>query len=133
MSSELEISELGTEMMVKGFYELNIWKKGYELLMEIYKITATFPKEEKYGLGAQMRDSANSVIANIAEAYGRYYFADKARVLYISRGECEETRSHLRVTLGLNYVDEKVFAYLDKEYEGLSKGISSFIRTLKKY
>ena len=36
--------------MAKGFYDLNIWKKGYELLMEIYRITATFPKEEKYGL-----------------------------------------------------------------------------------
>lgn len=63
--------------MAKGFYELNIWKKGYALLMEIYKITTSFPKEEKYGLTSQMRDSANSVIANIAEAHGRYYFADK--------------------------------------------------------
>lgn len=118
--------------MAKGFYDLNIWKKGYALLMEIYKITATFPKEEKYGLSDQMRDSANSVIANIAEAHGRYYFADKARVLYTSRGECEETRSHLRVALGLKYIDKKVFVNLDSEYEGLSKGISSFIRSLKK-
>jgi four helix bundle protein len=117
--------------MAKGFYDLNIWKKGYALLMEIYKITATFPKEEKYGLSGQMRDSANSVIGNIAEAHGRYYFADKVRVLYTSRGECEETRSHLRVALGLKYIGKKVFERLDKEYEGLSKGISSFIRTLK--
>ncbi len=87
--------------MAKGFYDLNIWKKGYALLMEIYKITAAFPKEEKYGLATQIRRSANSVIANIAEAHGRYYFADKARVLYTSRGECEETRNHLRVALGL--------------------------------
>jgi len=118
--------------MAKGFYDLNIWKKGYALLMEIYKITATFPKEEKYGLSRQMRDSANSVIANIAEAHGRYYFSDKVRVLYTSRGECEETRSHLRATLGLKYIEKKVFAYLDEEYEGLSKGISSYIRSLKK-
>jgi four helix bundle protein len=117
--------------MAKGFYELNIWRKGYALLMEIYKITAAFPKEEKYGLSRQMRDSGNSVIANIAEAHGRYYFADKTRVLYTSRGECEETRSHLRVALGLRYIDKKVFIYLDEEYEGLSKGISSYIRSLK--
>ena len=118
--------------MAKGFYDLNIWKKGYALLMEIYKITATFPKEEKYGLSGQMRDSANSVIANIDEAHGRYYFADKARVLYTSRGECEETRSHSRVALGLKYIDKKVFVNLDSEYEGLSKGISCYIRSLKK-
>ena len=119
-------------MIAKGFYDLNIWKKGYALLMEIYKITATFPKEEKYALSGQVRDSANSVIANIAEAHGRYYFADKTRVLYTSRGECEETRSHLRVALGLKYLNEKVFINLDQEYEGLSKGISSYIRSLKK-
>jgi len=118
--------------MAKGFYDLNIWKKGYALLMEIYKITATFPKEEKYGLSRQMRDAANSVIANIAEAHGRYYFADKARVLYTSRGECQETRSHLRAALGLKYIDKKVFINLDEEYEGLSKGISSYIRSLRK-
>ncbi len=118
--------------MAKGFYDLNIWEKGYALLMEIYEITATFPKEEKYGLSGQMRDSANSVIANIAEAHGRCYFADKARVLYTSRGECEETRSHLRAASGLKYIDKKVFGKLYQEYEGLSKGISSFIRTLKK-
>jgi four helix bundle protein len=100
--------------------------------MEIYKITANFPKEEKYGLSAQMRDSANSVIANIAEAHGRYYFADKTRVLYISRGECEETICHLRVALGLEYIDKKVFINLDEEYEGLLKGISSYIKSLKK-
>jgi len=118
--------------MPKGFYELNIWKKGYALLMDIYKITATFPKEEKYGLSSQMRNAANSVIANIAESHGRYYFADKARVLYTSRGECEETRSHLRVALGLKYIDKKMLVYLDGEYEGLSKGISTYIRSLKK-
>jgi len=118
--------------MARGFYDLNIWKKGYALLMEIYKITATFPKEEKYGLSSQTRDSDNSVISNIAEAHGSYYFPDKTRVLYTSRGECEETRSHLRGALGLKYIDKKVFAYLDEEYEGLSKGISSYIRSLKK-
>lgn len=100
--------------------------------MEIYKITSKFPKEEKYGLSAQMRDSANSVIANIAEAHGRYYFADKVRILYTSRGECEETRSHLRIALGLEYINKKMFIYLDEEYEGLLKGISSYIKTLKK-
>ena len=115
-----------------GFYELNIWKKGYALLLEVYKITKDFPEEEKYSLSVQIRNSANSVIANIAEAHGRYYFADKARILYTSRGECDETRSHLRVALGLEYINKKVFTRLDEEYEGLSKGISTYIRSLKK-
>jgi four helix bundle protein len=118
--------------MPKGFRELKIWQKGYALLMEIYRITATFPPEEKYGLSSQMRNSGNSVIANIAEAHGRYYYADKTRILYISRGECEETRSHLNVALGLKYINKQTFDYLDQEYEELTKGINGYIRSLKK-
>ncbi len=49
---------------------------------------------------------------------------------YISRGEAEETRSHLRVSFGCEYIDEKTFVSLDKDYEGLSKGITKYIRSL---
>ncbi len=58
--------------MAKTFHELKIWQEGYELLMKIYDITTKFPNDEKYGLSMQLRNSANSVIANIAESHGRY-------------------------------------------------------------
>ena len=115
------------------FYELEVWKKGYELLIEIYKLTATYPKEEKYNLINQTRSSANSVIAQIAEAFGRYSFADRIRVLYQARGESEETRSHLRVAFGLKYMSEEKFNYLEQEYRGLGAGINSYIKSLSKY
>lgn len=110
---------------------MKVYQKGYELLMEVYESIVSFPGEEKYGLSSQLRNSANSIIANIAEAHGRYYFADKARVLYIARGEVEETRSHLRVALGRKYITQQTFNRLDQEYEGLGKGISMYIKTLK--
>ncbi len=116
--------------MAKTFYELKIWQKGYELLMKIYDLTSKFPQEEKYNLTTQLRNSANSVISNIAEAHGRYYFADKIRVLYTSRGETEETRSHLRISFGRRYIAEKTFTDLDRDYEGLSKGIAKYICSL---
>ena len=55
--------------MAKSFYDLNIWKKGHELLMRIYEVTAKYPSGEKFGLTSQTRNSANSVIANIAESH----------------------------------------------------------------
>lgn len=88
--------------MGQSFRELRIWQKGYKLLMRIYKITAQYPPEEKYGLISDTRRSGNSIIANIAEAHGRYYFADKSRVLIIARGEVDEVRSHLSVAQGQN-------------------------------
>lgn len=116
--------------MASSFNELNIWKKGLELLLKVYEVTFKYPKEEKYNLVSQTRNSANSVIAQIAEAQGRYFYADKIRVLYQSRGEAEETRSHLAVAYRLKYLSQSDFIYLDKEYEGLEKGISTYISSL---
>lgn len=100
--------------------------------MEIYKLTSKYPPEEKYGLVADTRRSANSVIANIAESCGRYYYKDKVRVLYQSRGEIEETRSHLKVAEGLGYISSKDFSRLDKEYQGLFIGVSNYIKSLQR-
>ena len=117
--------------MAGTFRDLMIWQKGFELLMIVKKITAKYPKEEKFALTDQTDRSANGVIASIAEAYGRYYFADKARTLYVGRGECLETQSHLSVARGLGYIEDSEFNYLDGEYQGLSKGINSYIKSLK--
>ncbi len=117
--------------MAENFRNLHIWQKGYELVLLVYNLTAKYPKEEKYGLTDQTRRSSNGVIANIAEAYGRFYFADKARTLYVSRGECYETQSHLSVALGLSYITEEEFHQLDSEYQGLCKGINSYVVNLK--
>lgn len=53
--------------MLKNYKELNVWRKAYQLSLEIYKITKSFPKEEKYGLTSQIRRAAVSVPSNIAE------------------------------------------------------------------
>lgn len=117
--------------MAKNFWDLEIWKLGHDLLMKVYKLTSRYPVEEKYGLISQTRNSANSVIANIAESHGRYFFADKTRVLYISRGEVEETRSHLRVAPGLKYLNTNEFEEIDKQYEVLAKMVNSYIKSIK--
>ncbi len=115
-----------------SFRDLKIWKKGFELLMKIYKLAKKFPREEKYGLTDQITRSANSVIALIAEAHGRYHYADKCRVLYQSRGECEETQSHLSVAFGLGYISQNEFDELNKEYEGIGVGINYYVASLKR-
>jgi four helix bundle protein len=117
--------------MAKSFKELRIWQKGYELLIAVYKITRTYPSEELFGLSRDTRRSANSAIANIAESHGRYFFKDKIRVLYIVRGELDETRSHLLVAVGLNYITEEQFKYFDNEYEGLIIGVNDYINSLR--
>jgi len=110
---------------------LLIWQKASELVKKIYFLTREFPREERFGLTDQMHRSANSVAANIAEAHGRYHFADKIRVLYQARGECFETQSHLSIALNLGYITKEVFVRIDKEYEGLGVGINAYINKIK--
>lgn len=117
-------------MNYKNFFEIPIWQKGAELLEEIYEISKNFPSIEKYALTSQIRRSANSVIANIAESHGRFFYKDKIRILYIARGEIEETRSHLLTAKKLGYLNDKKYNYLDNEYNLLSKQLNSYVINL---
>ncbi|MFH1947283.1 MAG: four helix bundle protein [Candidatus Magasanikbacteria bacterium] len=111
----------------KKFYEEGDWQEAYELQKEIFELTSVFPTEEKFGLVNQMNKSTNSVVANIAEAHGRFYFMDKVRVLYIVRGEIEETQSHIIVSQSRDYVHKERAVKLISKYENLKKKINGKI------
>jgi four helix bundle protein len=68
--------------MLKNYKELKVWQKSYQLCLKVYRITADFPKEEKFGLTSQIRRSVLSVPSNIAEGYGRKATADYINFLY---------------------------------------------------
>ena len=70
----------GSSEMLKNYKELNVWQKSCELCLKIYRITAKFPNEERYGLTSQIRRSAVSIPSNIAEGYGRKTTADYIRL-----------------------------------------------------
>ena len=116
--------------MPQSLYELEIWKNGYRLALEVYRCSAKFPESERFSLTDQVRRSANSIIANIAESQGRYSYNDKIRVLYQSRGELFETRSHLKIAEGLGYISETVFKKIDQEYENLLIRLNAYIKRL---
>ena len=99
------------------FKDLKIWQKAFDLDLQVRALTKKYPKEEKYALVSQSRRSANSVIANTAEAHGRYHFKDKIRIYYIVRGEIEETQSHLWVAYSQKYIEKKRWLGLEKRYE----------------
>jgi hypothetical protein len=63
----------GASEMLKSFKELKVWQKSYNLCLRVYKMTTTFPKEERYGLTAQIRRSSVSIPSNIAEDYDEWF------------------------------------------------------------
>ncbi len=79
-------------MKVKSFEDLTVWQEAHKLTLEVYKLTAKFPADEKYGIVSQLRRCSSSVPANIAEGFGRATTRELLRCLQIARGELEEIR-----------------------------------------
>ena len=88
-----------------NFRKLICYQKGRELVTEIYKIVRTFPSEEKYALGDQLRRAVVSVTSNIAEGSGRQSFKDQAHVIEMSYASLMEVLSQLEVALDLCFID----------------------------
>ena len=87
----------------KKFTDLIVWQKAHQLVLKVYQITKTFPKEEIYGLTSQLRRAAVSVPNNIAEAYKKRSAKDKLHFLNISETSLEETKYLLILSHDLKY------------------------------
>lgn len=87
----------------KSFKDLIVWQKSHQLVLAIYKLSQSFPREEVFGLTSQIRRSSSSVAANIAEAFKKKSGLDKLRILNIAQGSLSETEYHLLLTGDLKY------------------------------
>jgi four helix bundle protein len=91
------------------FRKLKVWEKAHELALEIYRVTAAFPPEERFGLTSQLRLSAASVPTNLAEGSGRNSQKELARFCRISLGSANELESQLILARDLHYLDAQDF------------------------
>ena len=76
----------------KTFCDLIVWQKAHQFVLGVYGLTQAFPKQETYGLSAQMRRAAVSIAANVAEGFRKRGKPDKARLMNIAEGSIEESR-----------------------------------------
>jgi len=121
-------------MGAKSYKDLNIWKKGIEIVNEIYKVTKSFPKEELFGLAVQMRRSAVSIPSNIAEGFVRQHNREYKQFLYIALGSCAELETQIIVSFSQSYlpknIKEELLEILDHESRMLMNMIKSVSRSL---
>lgn len=92
-------------MSSSGLERLNVWVQAKEIAIFVYKqIVPMLPDDEKWGLANQIKRSAASIPANIAEGYGRYYYQENIRFCYNARGSLEETISHIILASELGWI-----------------------------
>jgi four helix bundle protein len=87
----------------RRFQDLIVWQKAHQFVLSVYSFTRVFPKAERYGLTSQLRRSAISIPANIAEGFKKKGKADKVRYLNIAQGSLEESRYYLILASDLKY------------------------------
>ncbi len=113
--------------MASDFTDLIVWQKAHKLTLKIYKLTANFPREEKYGLVSQLRRAAVSVEANIAESHGRYHYGDAIKFLFDARGSISEVQAEILVSKDVGFLGKKLADLLIEEYSILARQLNKFI------
>lgn len=116
------------------FRSLSVYKKAYELALEVYEMSKSFPNEEKYSLTSQIRRSARSVCANIAEAYRKRIYPNH----FISKisdadGECSETLVWLDFSKDSGYISEEKRHNLSTHYKEVGKMLGGMLRNPEKF
>jgi len=82
---------------IRNFRDLELWKLGKEIVLDVYRVTGKFPKEEMYGLVSQMRRAAISIPSNVAEGFNRKHNPEYRQLLFIALGSCAELETQIEV------------------------------------
>jgi four helix bundle protein len=117
--------------MYSTFEDMPVWQKAMDLAEQVFAITESLPKKEDYGLTSQIRRSALSVSANIAEGFGRHHTKDKLNFYYASRGSLAETKSHLIYGFKVHYFNSSEFTRLARLVENIWEELNKLIASLR--
>jgi four helix bundle protein len=120
-------------MRKRGLEGLTCWEESKELAVFVCRhLLPLFPLEEKWALASQLRRSIQSIPANIAEAHGRYYYQERVRFGYISRGSLDESYSHIQIAFELGYLDKEQFIEVCVRIRKIRKLLNGYINYIKR-
>ena len=117
---------------MRNFKELKISQKGFQIAINSFKLTAAFPKEEKYGISSQITKAAVSIPSNIAEGSSRSSEKDYNRFIEISLGSTFELETQLLIAEAVNYGDKQLRSEMLKDIDEEQKMLISFMNKLNK-
>jgi four helix bundle protein len=117
--------------VIKSFKELEVWQRAHTLVLQTYRVTECFPDRERYGIISQVRRSAASIAANIAEGFGRRTTKELLQFLANANGSLEETRYFLILSRDLVYLKDQDFHEMDTHCSSVAQMIAALGRSLK--
>jgi len=130
MNDELRIMN---NIKIQTFKDLDAWKEGHKLVLDVYKISKKFPKAEVYGLTNQMRRCAVSITSNIAEGFSRQSYREKIQFYSISQGSVTELQNQILIAKDIGYMEEHEFSRLDEQLLKVHKIMNGLIKKSRIY
>lgn len=115
-----------------SFEKLDVWQDARKFVTEIYKISAIFPSEEKFGLCSQLQRASVSVVSNIAEGVSRLSDKEKIRFIEISYGSLMEVYCQLYISLDLMYLTQDQFETFKMRIDSIARQLSALVKAYKK-
>jgi four helix bundle protein len=119
-------------MPIKSYKDLTVWQAGVQLVTDVYRLTAGFPKSESFGLSNQIQRSAVSIPSNIAEGHARLSDKEFHHFLTIALGSLAELETQLVIAENLSYAASDKMQVLLKSCEELGKQIRKLQQAVKK-
>ncbi|MEI8061252.1 MAG: four helix bundle protein [Candidatus Berkelbacteria bacterium] len=123
----------GQKKPINSFTDLDAWKEAHKLVVMIYKITQSFPKEEIFGLTNQIRRAAISITSNIAEGFSRQSYKDKVQFYSIALGSLTELQSQVLAAKDVGYLNLVDFTKLSDQSVIAHKILSGLIKSSKSH
>ena len=116
---------------MRDFRNYKVWHLSLDFVEEIYRITDSFPPEERYGLSSQMRRAAVSIVSNIAAGASRSSEIDFARFIEMSVGSTFEIETQIIVAVRLSYIEQKVADMLIDSLKNIQKILNSLLTKIR--
>ncbi len=117
----------------QGIEDLELWKQSVDFASKVCcDLIPLLPSEEKYALASQIRRAVQSVPANIAEGYGRYYFQEGIRFTYLARGSLEEVYTQIVLTFRLGYISRELLNHYTAAIHDIRKLMNGYLAYLKR-
>jgi four helix bundle protein len=110
---------------ITSFRDLRVWQAGMELVEQIYRLTAAFPRAELYGLIGQMQRAAVSVPSNIAEGHTRSYTREYLHHLAMAHGSLSELRTQIEIAIRLGYLTAEQGEIVEGNSDSLSRQLTA--------
>ncbi len=117
---------------VRNYRDLRVWDEAHRLTLAIYQVTASFPREERFGLTSQIRRASVSIAANLAEGCGRRSDGEMSRFVQIAMGSGSELSYHLLLSRDLKFLPQEQYADLNPRLERVMKMLSALASKMKK-